>query len=166
MQLSEHLSRHEHGMSILRCLPAASNVLRPSYSDDMRVERVVRGVYTFVLYAADFWLDSLRYELDASGPAGNAALEEFLMISSNLATTLDCSCSVAQETAGSFQSSRFGSLLDTVQRYGPALSSMTRTAIESRTKTSLDPANPQGDLPHEPAGGAICLCCRLLTVVI
>jgi hypothetical protein len=138
-------------MSILRCLLAATSVLHHSDPDDMRVERVVRGVYAFVLYAADFWLDSLRYELDTSDPVENATIEKFLTASSDLATTLDCPSSVIPEMTGSVQSSLFGSLLNTVQRYGTALSSMTRAAIESRTKTSLDPGNPQGYLPHDPA---------------
>lgn len=157
LQLSEHLSRHEHGMSIIRCLLAASNVLRHSYPDDVRVERVVRGVYAFVLYAADFWLDSLLYEFDASDPAENATIGEFLMLSSKLATALGCSSSVMLETVRSLQSSLFMSLLDTVQRYGPALTSMTRAAIESQSKTSLDPASPEGYLPHDPAEGATYL---------
>jgi hypothetical protein len=121
MQLSEHLSRHEQGMSILRCLLAASRVLNHSCPEDTRVQRVVRGVYAFVLYAADFWLDGLLYEFDASNQAGSATVEEFLMVSSDLATALGCSSSAIPDTAGPLQSSLFGSLLGAVQKYGPAL---------------------------------------------
>lgn len=134
---------HEHGMTIAQCLIEASKVLHQSYEQDERVKRVVRSVFAFLLYAADYWLDSFLHELETD-QLGSPIIKEFLELSSDLATALSRHASPMPCAPSLPQSSPFGPLLDAANRHSPALLCMTRAAIASRVKTSLDPTDSQG----------------------
>jgi hypothetical protein len=126
-------------MATVRCLLEANKVLPDLYDEDERVKRMVRGVFAFFLYAADFWLDALIYEVDDDeNQLESCWREEFMVLSSSLAATLNCSSNALSNAPAPQQLSSFGPLLDKINRYGPELLSMTKAAISNRTKTSLD----------------------------
>lgn len=152
IQLYEPITIHDHGMATIKCLLAASKILHYSYQEDERMQEVVQGVLAFVLYASDFWLDGLLHAFNSSNQDVSSILEEYLMCSSDLATALNLSSHATPGTPPLPHSSSFGPLLVEVQKYGAGISSMTRTAVASRLKTSLDPVDPQGCSPPRPSG--------------
>ncbi|KAM7211075.1 hypothetical protein V8F06_013542 [Rhypophila decipiens] len=89
--LDEARAVHDQGLAVASCLLSGYQVFQPSYPEDMRFLRVLRGFHGLHLYASEYWAE---YILSVAMPdRGLDAGSLFFFRSQQLVSALDCKTS-------------------------------------------------------------------------
>ncbi|CAN9407282.1 unnamed protein product [Alternaria alternata] len=144
--LREEQSLNEHGIAAVTCLLSGLHVLDPSYDEQAKLSRFVKGIHGFHVYATEYWTEYLL----ANAAINDGLEEELLHAATRLADILDkfkdTNTSEPPKTRATADSK--DERLELLQRYGSlrrhvesSIFARSLRRFESELQTTSEPAD-------------------------
>lgn len=86
MILNEETALYEQGLATVTCLLSGVRIFAPSYPEQTRSIRVLRGLHGFHIYATEYWIEYLLS--NAASSNGMDTSSKFFFLSCELSHTL------------------------------------------------------------------------------
>ena len=138
--LNEGTALYEQGLATVTCLLSGVRIFAPSYPEQTRFLRVLRGLHGFHTYATEYWVEYLLS--NAVSANGMDTSSKLFLLSCELAKALK---HISATPAGGKDDNSFDNRLAHLQPYSE-LYEVARTLLLERRSRYLEASDPDNGM--------------------